>query len=201
MIEENLARAAARLMSEQLRAAHPERSLRRDVDAVAALAQEIGRRPRRRWRRLSVEMGLLAAAVLVLVIGAVWGDRQPSAIAPAPVLVRGGFRAAAAGLTTGRRLLVRTADARVEVLGILSRNMAGRRFASPRARANGLASGADLSSSLAEQNDLFARALSQERQGDTARALATLGDLAARFPRGPLAASARAEMERIRRAP
>jgi hypothetical protein len=118
MKEENLARAAAQLLSEQLRTARPERTLRRDADVIERLAQEIGRRPKRRWRRLSAELGLLAAAVLFLVVGSIWQGRSVPGIASVPALVRDGGQAAAAGLTAGQHLLVRTADAPVEVRGI-----------------------------------------------------------------------------------
>jgi hypothetical protein len=52
-------------------------------------------------------------------------------------------------------------------------------------------------STLAEQNDLFAAALAARQRGDSAEALRWLNRLLARFPRGQLVDSARAERERL----
>ncbi len=52
-------------------------------------------------------------------------------------------------------------------------------------------------SSLAEQNTLYERALGQRRAGARAEAVATLEQLLARYPAGPLAESASAERMRL----
>ncbi|HEY7376434.1 MAG TPA: FecR family protein [Polyangia bacterium] len=53
-------------------------------------------------------------------------------------------------------------------------------------------------STLAEQNDLFAAALSARRRGDLAEAIQWLDRLIARYPSGQLIDSARAERRRLR---
>jgi hypothetical protein len=55
------------------------------------------------------------------------------------------------------------------------------------------------SSSLLEQNDLFAAAMGARRRGDAAAARRTLDDLLARFPFGALADSARDELTALQR--
>lgn len=55
----------------------------------------------------------------------------------------------------------------------------------------------EVSSRLAEQNDLFAEAMRAKRGGDLAGALATLDRLRSSYPTGPLAESAAAERMRI----
>jgi len=54
-------------------------------------------------------------------------------------------------------------------------------------------------SSLAEQNDLFSAAVTAEREGNLALAIAHLETLLARYPDGSLAESAKAEVTRLRR--
>jgi TolA-binding protein len=53
------------------------------------------------------------------------------------------------------------------------------------------------SSTLAEQNDLFAAALSAGRRGDTREAVYWLDRLLDRYPDGPMAGSARAQRQRL----
>ncbi len=53
------------------------------------------------------------------------------------------------------------------------------------------------SSTLAEQNDLFAAALAARRRGDTGEAIRWLDRLLARYPHGQLIDSARAERQRL----
>jgi hypothetical protein len=52
-------------------------------------------------------------------------------------------------------------------------------------------------STLAEQNEIYARALEARRRGDTREALERLDDLLARHPSSPLAESARSERRRL----
>jgi TolA-binding protein len=52
-------------------------------------------------------------------------------------------------------------------------------------------------STLAEQNDLFAAALSARRRGDLGEAVHWLDRLIARYPDGQLIESARAERKRL----
>lgn len=57
----------------------------------------------------------------------------------------------------------------------------------------------DSPSQLAEQNDMFARAVAARRSGNAALATSLLDDLLRRFPNGPLAESAAAERIRVAR--
>ena len=52
-------------------------------------------------------------------------------------------------------------------------------------------------STLAEQNDLFAAALAARRRGDLGEAIHWLDRLIARYPKGQLIDSARAERQRL----
>ena len=56
---------------------------------------------------------------------------------------------------------------------------------------------AETASTLAEQNDLFAAALTARSRGDTEGALRWLDELLARYPKGQLVDSARAERRRL----